>query len=192
MQAAVPGVHHGGIQHEMPASYMQQYPIMHGGVDMLASVAMPNQGMQMGGDGSGMPSPPVVPPGSMQMALANNGQGSGIVLSSVPTVPGPEDMEAMQSGTPTRFKPTTKQREEMEQACRAGQFKRKCKELEDYALQENLPYKAVLSWFDRNKQRIMAMDVQPEGAESSALAVVSNVTPQRFKPTPDQIQGFFP
>ena len=113
-------------------------------------------------------------------------------------------VDPLAAGSISRFKPATLQREEMENCVRNGQYKRKCKELEDYARQEGLPYKAVLSWFDRNKSRLMLMDQQPQttvvpcgsqgpdGAmvtDPNGLIVPVNNAPQRFKPTPDQING---
>jgi len=93
----------------------------------------------------------------------------------------------------------------MEEAVRQGQYKRKCKELEDYSRQEGLPYKAVLSWFDRNKSRLMQQDAQPQmmqlGQAGPDGTIVPNPdgamvpiqsTPTRFKPTPDQILGEIP
>jgi len=55
----------------------------------------------------------------------------------------------------------------MEEAVRQGQYKRKCKELEDYSRQEGLPYKAVLSWFDRNKARLIQQDNDEEEEDCS-------------------------
>ena len=130
-----------------------------------------------------------------QMAMMAG--GAGYQLQGLPQAPMGEGMD----GTPgsagaNRFKPSQKQREDLELVSRNGQYTRKCKELEDYAKNEGLPYKAVLSWFDRNKARMMEADritaastAGDQQAIQQAAQMAQNTTPQRFKPTQEQIQG---
>jgi len=49
----------------------------------------------------------------------------------------------------------------MEIAARKGSLKRKCQELAQYAQAQQLPYNGVLSWFDRNRKKLMATQGAP-------------------------------
>lgn len=120
---------------------------------------------------------------AMQANLMQGGQMTTVDPATMQVI---AHQVGQQGGAQPRFKPSQKQREEMENAVRAGGFKRKCKELEDYARQEGLPYKAVLSWFDRNKTRLMHQDVVT--TETGDMMAVSGA-PSRFKPTPEQTVG---
>ena len=52
----------------------------------------------------------------------------------------------------------------MERAARAGGLKRKCQHLADYATAQNLPYSGVLSWFDRNRKKLLSVGEMGDGA----------------------------
>ena len=194
------------------------------GVDVLLGVALPGsqaeqeavaqaqmhaimqQQLMQGVDPSQMGPPMIVqvPMQGIDPAQAIVLQGMGPDGTVVPVDPNGVNGVGAQSAPPNRFKPSAKQRADMEQAVRAGGYKRKCKELEEYARHEGLPYKAVLSWFDRNKSRLMQLDAQPttqlipcgqpgpDGAlvaDPGGIVVPITHTTQRFKPTPEQIIG---
>lgn len=219
------------ISQQMAAGYMQAAgaPGQVAGVDVLVGVVMGQgseaeqqalqaqqmqqyavqmQQMQMQGVDPNMQGVPMIVQVPMQPGMdPAQAAAQGLILQQ-----GPPGMTAADGvlvdpnapGSVNRFKPTAKQREEMENCVRAGQYKRKCKELEDYARQEGLPYKAVLSWFDRNKSRLMLLDQQPSTTvipcgqtgpdgnivtEPTGMVVSVNNAAHRFKPTPEQILG---
>ena len=223
------------VTQQLPAGYMpyQQAPGAAGqvaGVDVLVGVAM-GQGTEAEQQAlQTQQMQQYAAMQQMQMQSVENMQGVPMIVQ-VPMQPGLDPATAAAQGllvqqqlpvgmsadgvvvdpsattSTTRFKPTAKQREEMENCVRMGQYKRKCKELEEYARQEGLPYKAVLSWFDRNKSRLMLLDQQPQTTvipcgqpgpdgiivtEPNGVVVPVNNAPHRFKPTPEQIAGVTP
>jgi hypothetical protein len=185
------------------------------GVDVLVNAALPPQQLtyeeqlqqnhmveqhqQLIAQAHGMDSSGSQPGGGGLVLVPQDAPQGGMLLSVTGQAAGEVEL-----GRAPRFKPSREQREEMEAAMRAGEFKRKCKELEEYARVQGLPYKAVLSWFDRNKTRVMKTEAEippavlvqdPSLLEDGIVAnpkaqmPPSNPPPGRFKPTPEQLVG---
>ena len=67
-----------------------------------------------------------------------------------------KEREMRSKRKPQSFRLTNHQRLLLEQAATIGGMNRNCQELKDFSEKQHFPYELVLSWFGRNKKRLLA------------------------------------